>query len=136
MPRRKKEAQKEQTEVVKEESELLTQCDTIESAVNSSFFYTNDKAFEALDNAEILNAIIVDFQGLSTENSDSVIKKALIELLQDEAYVIKTLKFYHITIFDLFKLFHRNYASIFKGPYLKKLKRELENKSYVNIKFV
>ena len=136
MPRKKKEAKKAQSEVVKEETELLTQCDTLESAVNSSFFYTNDKAFDALDNDEILKSIVADFSGLSTENTDSTIKKALIELLQNETYVIKTLTYYHITIFELFKIFHKNYASIFKGPYLKKLKKELENKSYVDLKFI
>ena len=136
MPRKKKEAKKAQSEVVKEETELLTQCDTLESAVNSSFFYTNDKAFDALDNDEILKTLIADFSGLSTENTDSTIKKALIELLQNETYVTKTLTYYHITIFELFKIFHKNYASIFKGPYLKKLKKELENKSYVDLKFI
>lgn len=136
MPRKKKEAKKAQSEVVKEETELLTQCDTLESAVNSSFFYTNDKAFDALDNDEILKSIVADFSGLSTENTDSTIKKALIELLQNETYVTKTLTYYHITIFELFKIFHKNYASIFKGPYLKKLKKELENKSYVDLKFI
>ena len=136
MSRKKKEAKKAQSEVVKEETELLSQCDTLESAVNSSFFYTNDKAFDALDNTEILKSIIADFGGLSTENTDSTIKKALIELLQNETYVTKTLTYYHITIFELFKIFHKNYASIFKGPYLKKLKKELENKSYVDLKVI
>ena len=133
---KKSTAKKAAARVVNEETELLSQCESLETAVNSSFFYTNDKALDTIDNAEILKTITAKFEGLSTDNTDSVIKKALIEFLQNERYVTKILKFYHITIFELFKLFHKNYASIFKGPYLKKLKKELENKSYVSIKAV
>lgn len=41
------------------------------------------------------------------------------------------LEYYNITAFDFIRLIFKKYSSIFKGPYLKKLKNELKNKSYV-----
>lgn len=79
-------------------------------------------------------AIIKSYPRMSTANTDSVIKKALIEMLNNEKFVSEILEFYNINIFDLFKILHKIYASIFKGTFLKKLKTNIAGKSYVNRK--
>ena len=81
-----------------------------------------------------MKAILKKYPRLSTSNTDSIIKKALIEMLNDEAFVSEILSYYNISIYDLFKMLHKTYSSIFKGTYLKKVKSNLEGKSYVSKK--
>ena len=121
---------------VHEEAELQAEQEgqqTIESVVNQSFFYTSDKFFDQIDANEIKASIIKTYPKLSTDNTDSVIKKTLIEMLNNEDFMTGLLNFYNITIFELFKILHTTYSSIFKGTYLKKVKANLSGKSYVSI---
>ena len=138
MARKKKIAEapkKPEPTEVHDEAELQAENgQTIEAVVNQSFFYTNDKFFDQIDNEEIMAAIIKSYPRMSTANTDSVIKKALIEMLNNEEFVSEILEFYNINIFDLFKILHKIYASIFKGTFLKKLKTNIAGKSYVNRK--
>lgn len=122
------------THYITEEVEMTKNLETIESVVNNSFFYSNTKMFEQADNNEILAYIINKYPNFDTNNSDLVIKKALLEMISNESFVRNLLRRYDITIFDLFKIFYKNYSSLFKGQYLKKLKNELEKKSYEKIR--
>jgi len=79
-------------------------------------------------------SILKTYPRLSTSNTDSIIKKALIEMLNDEQFINEILEFYNINVFDLFKILHKTYASIFKGSFLKKLKNNIVGKSYVSRK--
>lgn len=139
MPRRKKKiaenARKIEPSEVRDEAELQAETgQSIESVVNQSFFYTNDKFFDQIDNEEIMASILKTYPRLSTSNTDSIIKKALIEMLNDEQFINEILEFYNINVFDLFKILHKTYASIFKGSFLKKLKNNIVGKSYVSRK--
>lgn len=122
------------THVITEEVEMAKNVESIETVVNNSFFYSNTKMFEQSDNVEILSYIIKRYPNFSTENTDSVIKKTLLEMMSNESFVRKLLRRYDITIYDLFKIFYKNYSSLFKGQFLKKLKNELEAKAYAKIK--
>lgn len=115
---------------ISNEAKMIDKVESIESAVNNSFFYSNNKIFEQMDVLEILAHITKKYPNFSTENKDSVIKKALIEIINDDEFIKNILKQYDISLFDLFKMFYRNYSSLFKGQYLKKLKLKLETKSY------
>ena len=142
MPRKKKKVEakaqmkRPPSMEVHEEAELQAEhgSQSVEAVVNQSFFYTNDKFFDQLDNNDIMKAILKKYPRLSTSNTDSIIKKALIEMLNDEAFVSEILSYYNISIYDLFKMLHKTYSSIFKGTYLKKVKSNLEGKSYVSKK--
>lgn len=122
------------THNITEEVEMSKNLETIESVVNNSFFYSNTKMFEQSDNNEIISYIINKYPNFATDNSDAVIKKALLEIVSNESFIRNLLKRYDITIFDLFKIFYKNYSSLFKGQYLKKLKNELEKRSYEKIR--
>ena len=100
-----------------------------ESDVETSFFYTSDKFFNKLDDIEIFNTLCEQYPQLQSEE-DSTVKKTFIQLLNDELFVEQVLSYYNITIYDFFKLIYSQYSSIFKGPYLKKVKSELASKRY------
>lgn len=106
---------------------------TLESNVDTSFFYTNDKFINSFDNVEIIAAIQNRYKNLNEQNSDSVIKKEIVHFLDDEKFVEHILNFYNITIFDLFKIIYKQYSSIFKGPYLKKIRKTLSDKKYARV---
>ena len=110
-----------------EEQQLCT--GAFESDVETSFFYTSDKFFNKLDDIEIFNTLCEQYPQLQSEE-DSTVKKTFIQLLNDELFVEQVLSYYNITIYDFFKLIYSQYSSIFKGPYLKKVKSELASKRY------
>ena len=74
----KKQAKKQEaTTVVAEEAEADVG-EALETAVNNSFFYTQDKFFVSLDQDEILKTLVAKYPDFSTNNDDSTIKKALV----------------------------------------------------------
>ena len=122
-----RQVQEQTTESNKEEQQLGT--GAFESDVETSSFYTSDKFFNKLDDTEIFNTLCEQYPQLQSEE-DSIVKKTFIQLLNDESFVEQVLSYYNITIYDFFKLIYSQYSSIFKGPYLKKIKSELASKRY------
>lgn len=104
---------------------------TIESNLETSFFYTNDKFINQLDNAEIFKYIQTKYPELNLENDDPIIKKQIVNLLEDDSFINDILKYYNLTLFEFFSVLYKQFSSIFRGPYLKKLKNILTGKSYL-----
>lgn len=52
-----------------------------EQSFDTSFFYTSDKSINSMDNKEMLAKIEKRFPGFNENNTDSVIKKALVQAL-------------------------------------------------------
>ena len=102
-----------------------------ESTVNTSFFCTNDRAFEKIDNIEILQSMTNQYENLSQTSEDSVIKKTIVIMLNNESFMNGIMEYYNIGIQDIFKILYQQYSGIFKGPYLKKIRGILEEKQYV-----
>lgn len=102
-----------------------------ENSVDTSFFYTNDKFINSIDNDEIIAKIQSKYPDLSDKNTDSVIKKNIIHFIEDDAFVKLILDYYSINIFELFKLLYKMFSTVFKGMYLVKIRKILENKNYV-----
>lgn len=98
------------------------------------FFYTNDNFFNLLDNRLVLNKIIENYPSFSLANDKKTIEKTLIQILEDDQFMFNILKKYNINIFDFFKMLHFNYAVIFKGLYLKKIKEIIFRKDYAKFK--
>ena len=126
---KKPEVDQSSTEI-RDEAEIAAGTESVETAVDNSFFYTCDKVFDELDQKDILDSVILEYPGFSTDNDDSTIKRTLVEILENEDFMSKILSYYNITIYEFFKLLYKNYASIFKGLYLKKIRHEVEGKSY------
>lgn len=103
---------------------------SFESSVETSFFYTSDKILDALDDSTIISKIIVKFPNLSPDKPDPLVKKEIVAFLNDKEFICGIMSYYGLTIMDVFKLLYKSYPSVFKGPFLKKLKKELRYKSY------
>lgn len=124
---------KEQEDIVTEINIGETQNkQSFESNVETSFFYTLDKFINSLDNNSIFYDIQKKYENINLSNNDTVIKKSLALFLDDEKFVNSILKKYNITIFDLFKILYTKYNSLFKGPYIKKIKKIITDKKYEN----
>lgn len=106
---------------------------TFENDVETSFFYTNDKFINALDNETIIKEIQKKYPDLNEKNTDGIIKKNIVRFLEDEKYVNTILEFYNLTIFDLFKMLYKSFSTIFKGMYLVKIRNAISNKKYVKL---
>lgn len=59
-----------------------------------------------------------------------MIKKGIISFLNDEDFVSYVLKYFGITLLELMNVMFKQYGSLFKGPYLKKVRKALTNKKY------
>lgn len=130
----KEETQSEKEQIVEEntqtQSVVTASVTSFESSLEDSFFYTSDNAINAIDNNMIYASIQKKYPQLNDYEPDSVIKKQLVQFLEDDVFVKQVLKFYNINIYDLFKLLCVKYQAVFKGPYLKKLKNLLDRKQY------
>lgn len=108
------------------ESETLTDIQAIESAVDNSFFYTNDKFFDQLDSTMIINDIIQSYPGFIGTNTDTEIKHEFLAMIQNTDYVYSLLEQYNLTLNEFLKILCKSYGSIFKGMFLRKVKTILE----------
>lgn len=96
------------------------------------FFYTFDKSIEKINDNEIFEAIIVKYDKLnSDELGDTIIRKAILEFLDDEAFVEELLEKFNITILDLISTIYRKLSSVFSNTlFVKKVKSTVIGKKY------
>lgn len=104
---------------------------SFESNLETSFFYTNDRFINQIDNNEMFQYIQTKYPNISLEHDDSIIKKQLTQFLNDENFVQYILQYYNLTIFEFFSMLYKQFSTIFKGPYLKKLKNVIAGKKYI-----
>lgn len=107
---------------------------SLEYNVETRFFYTSDKFINSLDNDSIMRTIQSKYENVHVDNTDSIIRKNIVFFLNDESFVEYILQHYNITILDLFKLLYQQFSSLFKGPYLKKIRKTISNKQYAKLK--
>lgn len=50
--------------------------------------------------------------------------------MNDEDFVAYVLKFFGMTLLELMNVMFKQYGSLFKGPYLKKVRKALSGKKY------
>ena len=53
--------------------------------------------------------------------------------LNDATFIEYLMEFYNLTVYDMFKILYMSYGSIFKGPFLNKVKNQLAGKKYATI---
>lgn len=97
----------------------------IESTVDNSFFYTNDKFFELMDSTMILNTLIEKYPGFKATNTDTEIKHEFLNMIQNKVFVQQILVYYNLTLNEFIKIICKYYPTIFKGIFLKKIKNIL-----------
>lgn len=104
----------------------------LETDINNSFFYTNDKFIESLDHELIFQKMYKHCPMLAESTNDNMIIKSLVHILNDEAFIEEILDQYNLTTYDFFKIIFRKFCLTFKALQIKKLKAVVQNKSYVN----
>lgn len=105
----------------------------LENYVHNSFFYTQDNIIDELDHDNIINEIIKRYPGFSLENNILIIKSTLLEILNNEKFVMTLLKHFKISIFDFFTVIYKNYSPIFNSHFLIRIKNEIKNKQYLQV---
>ena len=116
-----------------EESMPTEQSASIENfnnSVETSFFYTNDKYLNSLDDNEIISRITSRYPDFNQQNKDTQLKKIFLQLLDDEEFILDTLDYYNIDIYDFFKIIYKNYSTLFNTLFIKKVREKIQNHAY------
>lgn len=106
---------------------------SFEADIQHTFFYTDNKFFASLDNKEIMSAILQKYPLLCQDQTDAVIKKQIVAFLNDSVFIEQLMEFYNLTVYDMFRVLYTQYGTMFKGPFLKKVKSQLDGKQYATV---
>lgn len=96
------------------------------------FFYTFDKSIEKMNDNEIFEEIIKKYSKLgSDEIGDTVLRKTILEFLNDEDFIKDLLVKFDISILDLISTLYRKLSSVFgNAMFVKKVKSTIIGKTY------
>lgn len=100
------------------------------TASTTTFFFTNDKQIESIDDAAILTTIQSKYPYIAFDIAEADVKKQIIQLVNDRMFIQTLFERFDMTIYDLFTLFSKYFGGLFKGSFLKKIKIELKNNNY------
>lgn len=101
------------------------------SLSETNFFYTSDKFFNTFEDDEITYYIQCKYPTFDFENSsDTVMRKTIIEILNDTKFMTEVLERYNMNIYDFFKFLFRYDQNIFKGLFFKRIRKALKYKKY------
>lgn len=103
----------------------------------SKFFCSMDTYLDNMNDWEIYDSIQMKYPGLSiNEQNESVRKKAIIDMVQDEQFINDILNLYDMNILDFFRFMFRLCPSLFKGLFLKRIQAIVADKQYAkSVKF-
>ena len=127
--------QKDSSEKSKDNESKLSRNESIASSPSSlsetNFFYTSDKFFNTFEDDEITYYIQCKYPTFDFENSnDIVMRKTIIEILNDTKFITEVLDRYNMNIYDFFKFLFRYDQNIFKGLFFKRIRKALKYKKY------
>lgn len=98
---------------------------------DTSFFYTSDKFLISFEDKEIVEYIQQKYPLFNVDKqNDTVMRKTIIEMLNDVKFMTNLLERYGLNIYDFFKFLFRYDVNIFKGLFFKRLKKALKYKKY------
>ena len=133
-PGRKSAAKKVQiVEEVQDDDKPTASIEDFNSTVDTSFFYTNDKHLNAIDDVEVINRIMSRYPDFNQKNKDTQLKKILLQVLDDDLFVSDILEYFSLTIFEFFRIIYKNYSSLFNTLFIKKVKDRIKNKKYARV---
>lgn len=97
----------------------------------SKFFCSIDSYLDNMNDWEIYDTIKMKYPGISIEETnDTIRKKAIIEMVQDDAFITDVLELYDMNILDFFRFMFRLCPSLFKGLFLKRVQSIVADKQY------
>ena len=133
-PGRKSAAKKVQiVEEVQDDDKPTASIEDFNSTVDTSFFYTNDKHLNAIDDVEVINRIMSRYPDFNQKNKDTQLKKILLQVLDDDLFMSDILEYFSLTIFEFFRIIYKNYSSLFNTLFIKKVKDRIKNKKYARV---
>ena len=80
-----------------------------------------------------MSAILQKYPLLCQDQTDVVIKKQIVAFLNDSVFIEQLMEFYNLTVYDMFRVLYTQYGTMFKGPFLKKVKSQLDGKQYATV---
>ena len=83
-----------------------------------------------MDDKNILERIQSKYPQLTNDQDEQELKKYIVLLINDKKFVEDLFAWYSIDEFDLIKLLYQYFGNVFKGPFLKKIKLEMKDKTY------
>lgn len=131
--KRKKTGSKPQSEAkapAESSSEQTASIEQFNSSVDTSFFYTSDKKLNAIDDADILKQMQLQYPEFKQTTKDSQLKKIFLEMLDNEDFITQIMQQYDLDLHDLFKLVYKQYSSLFNALFIRKVKDKLQSHSY------
>ena len=118
-------------EEVTEKKQHKSRSSSTSSFSETSFFYTSDKFFNTFEDDEIIYYIQRKYPTFDFDNSsDTIMRKTIIEILNDTKFMTEVLERYNMNIYDFFKFLFRYDQDIFKGLFFKRIKKALKYKKY------
>lgn len=134
--KRKKTDSKPQAEAkapAESSSEQTASIEQFNSSVDTSFFYTSDKKLNAIDDADILKQMQLQYPEFKQTTKDSQLKKIFLEMLDNEDFIKQIMQQYDLDLHDLFKLVYKQYSSLFNALFIRKVKDKLQSHSYGDV---
>ena len=96
-----------------------------------SFFYTSDKFISQFEDKDIIEDIQKEYpMFMSQKATDSEMKKTICEFIQDKKFIETLMAQYDMTIMDFLKFIFRLDIGIFKGAFLTKIGKIVNNAGY------
>ena len=127
----KKTSKKLKVQIDATETEQTSSIEDFNNTVDNSFFYTNDKRINAIDESEIISRMLIQYPDFNQQNKDTQLKKLFLQMLDDDVFILDILDYFNLTIYDFFKIIYKNYSSLFNALFIKKVKEKLQNCKYV-----
>lgn len=134
--KRKKTSSKPQAEAeapAESSSEQTASIEQFNSSVDTSFFYTSDKKLNAIDDADILKQMQLQYPEFKQTTKDSQLKKVFLEMLDNEDFIKQIMQQYDLDLHDLFKLVYKQYSSLFNALFIRKVKDKLQSHNYGDV---
>lgn len=126
----KKTSKKLKVQIDATEAEQTSSIEDFNNTVDNSFFYTNDKRINAIDEAEVISRMLIQYPDFNQQNKDTQLKKLFLQMLDDDVFILDILDYFNLTIYDFFKIIYKNYSSLFNALFIKKVKEKLQNCKY------
>ena len=126
----KKKTEKTEKQHEKNNNHVSASIEDFNNTVEISFFYTIDKKLDSIDDADIIHEILKKYPELNQQEKDIYLRKVLIQVLNDDDFIVYIINKYNITILEFFKILYKEYSALFNALFIKKLKDLLKTKAY------
>jgi hypothetical protein len=95
------------------------------------FFYTFEKSLKKMDDDELFAELVKKHENLEKVEDDALLRKEILDILENEEYVNSLLEKFSMTILDFISALYRKLGTVFaNASFIRKLKVTMVGKSY------